>query len=341
MPSDATDLTLQKIFATLDPKTLRLSSRESSTVEFKESFNWGSKDKYAKAMAAFANNRGGCLLFGVTNTPRHLVGLTGTGFDTLYEANVTGYLNSIFSPAIRYEKFSAVVNGKKVGVIRIEAHDDGPVVAIKNDGDIKEAEIYYRYNARNDKIKYPELKTFFELTKERERKNWMDLFQRVSKIGPGNTGILDIVEGTIEGGKGTLLIDAGLLPKLRFIKEGSFTEKGRPVLKLIGDVRPVAVTGRRSGGTALRITDDPAAPAVREETILAQYPLSYYDLLTALGKRYSNFKQNDAFHRIRRPLKKNSKYCYTRYLDPKSKKGEKDFYNQAIFAEFDKHYTKR
>lgn len=341
MAESPSDISLQKILATLHPETLKLSSRESSTVEFKEAFNWGGKDKYAKAMAAFANNRGGCIVFGVADSPRRLVGLTSAGFDALDEATITGYLNSLFSPAIRYEKFSELVREKKVGVIRVESHEDGPVVAIKNDGDIKEAEIYYRYNARNDKIKFPELKALFERAKEQERKSWMDLFQRVSKIGPENTGLMDIVEGTIEGEKGTLLIDAGLLPKLRFIKQGSFAEKGRPVLKLIGDVRPVAVAGRRPDGAILRITDDPTAPAVREETILAKYPMTYFDLLAALDKRYANFKQNDAFHRVRRPLKKNPKYCHTRYLDPKSKKGEKDFYSSEIFTEFDMHYTKR
>ena len=332
---------LQKVFATLDSETLRLTSRESGSVEFKESFNWSSKEKYAKAMAAFANNRGGLLIFGVADSPKRLVGLSGAGFDNLDEATVTGYLNSVFSPAIRYEKFSEVIQDKKVGVIRVEAQDNGPVVAIKNDGEVKEAEIYYRYNARNDKIKYPELKALFDQARDRERRGWMELFQRVSKIGPENTALMDVVEGTIEGSKGSLLIDAALLPKLKFIKQGSFTEKGRPVLKLVGDVRPVAVAGRRTAGAGVRLTDDPDAPAVREETILAQYPLNYYDLLKALGERYTNFKQNEAFHKIQRPLKKNPDYCHTRYLDPKMKKGAKDFYSAGIFAEFDKYYTKR
>ena len=215
-----------------------------------------------------------------------------------------------------------------------------PVVAIKNDGDIKEAEIYHRYNARNDKIKYPELRALFDLAREKERRGWMDLFQRVSKIGPENTGIMDVISGTIEGQSGSLLIDAALLPKLKFIKQGIFAERGRPVLKLVGDVRPVAVTGR-GGGRAIRLTDDPTAPGVREETILTKYSMSYADLLKGLSERYSDFKQNDAFHRIRRPLKRNAGYCHTRFLDPRTKKMPKDFYSPAIFAEFDKHYTKR
>jgi Putative DNA-binding domain len=341
MPDAVAHSALDRVFVTVDPATLAMSSHESTSIEFKESFNWGSKDKYARAMAAFANHRGGYLIFGVADRPRRLVGLTGTGFDTLDEANITGYLNSIFSPAMRYEKFSRLIHSKRVGILYVERHEDGPVMAIKNDGDIKEAEIYYRYNARNDKVKYPELKMLFERTRERERKNWMEVFKRVAKIGPENAGIMDVVEGTIEGDGGKLLIDAALLPKLRFIREGILAEKGRPVLKLIGDVQPIAVTGRRTGGSSMRLTDDPTAPTVREEDILAQYPLGYSGLLAALGARYSDFKANEQFHRIRRPLKKKPEYCHTRYLDPGKKTLGKDFYSEAIISEFDKHYKKR
>ena len=124
MSSNPSDPILQKIFAATDTSSLKVRSRESSTVEFKENFNWASKDKYAKAMAAFANSRGGHLIFGITNSPRRLVGLSGSAFDQLDEATITGYLNSIFSPAISYEKFTETTNEKIIGVIRIYPHDD-------------------------------------------------------------------------------------------------------------------------------------------------------------------------------------------------------------------------
>jgi len=54
----------KKIFIFHSSIANRIISRESSQLEFKESFNWLSKDKYAKSMAAFANNRGGFIIFG-------------------------------------------------------------------------------------------------------------------------------------------------------------------------------------------------------------------------------------------------------------------------------------
>jgi hypothetical protein len=170
----------------------------------------------------------------------------------------------------------------------------------------------------------------------------MNLFEKVSKIGPSNSAILDIVNGTIEGEHSSVLIDQKLVKKLKFIKEGNFSTKGKPTLKLIGDVRPISVSGYKSGKSGLRITTDPTAPGVREETILKNYPFGYKDLVKKLTERYSNFKTNPRFHSIRKGLVKNERFCKSRYLDPNNTKGtKKDFYSQAIITEFDKHYTKK
>jgi hypothetical protein len=253
------------------------SLRETSSVEFKENFSWGNKDKYMKTMVSFANHKGGYLIFGVADEPRKLVGLTSAHFETQDEAKITSSLNGTFSPEVNYEKFTFSINSKNVGVIYTHKSQEGPVVAIKNDGEIKESEIYYRYNARNDKIKYPELRKVLESIRQQERLSWMNLFKNVSKSGPSNVAVLDIIQGTVKGDRGSALIDEKLIPKLQFIKEGNFTEKGKPTLKLIGDVKAVQVSRHSTlGKTALRITDDPSALAVREETILKEFPMGYF-----------------------------------------------------------------
>lgn len=83
----------------------RIVAREGSQLEFKESFNWLAKEQYAKSMAAFANNRGGYVVFGVSNRPRKLVGLRGENFDEKDESVIAEYLNSTFSPYLNnFEK---------------------------------------------------------------------------------------------------------------------------------------------------------------------------------------------------------------------------------------------
>ena len=62
-----------------DPE--RLISRESSWLEFKESFGWHSLAKYLKTSAAYANTKGGYIVFGVADRPHILKGLSGKGLE--------------------------------------------------------------------------------------------------------------------------------------------------------------------------------------------------------------------------------------------------------------------
>lgn len=335
----------KRIFMLHDSIPNRIVSRESSWLEFKESFNWGSNNKYAKSMAAFANNCGGYIVFGIKDQPRELVGLNNNNFETIDESRISSYLNNAFAPEINFEKFTTEVNSKEVGIIYVRQEKSKPIVCIKNDDELKEADIYYRYNARSEKIKYSELKKIFESIKEEVQKSWMEHFERISKIGPTNAAILDTLAGDITGRGGTIIIDKKLIPKLKFIKEGNFQESGGPVLKLIGDAMPMAInTGREKVGDAgIRITDNPEAPAMRieeEEILKAKYPLDFKDLVGKLSSRYSDFKANKTFHNLKKELLVNEELSRIRYLDPGNPNSpSKNFYSTGILKEFDKHYT--
>jgi hypothetical protein len=322
----------------------RIITRESSKIEFKESFNWGSKSKYSKTLSAFANNKGGSIIFGVKPNPKELVGLQNNNFEDIDEAKITEYLNNVFSPEIEFEKFTLNIHGKMVGCLYICESLNKPIICTTTDVEIKEGEIYYRYNARSEKIKYPELRSIIDKCREQEKKEWMKHMERISHIGPTNTAILDMSKGTIEGGSGTLLIDDKLISKMNFIKEGKFKKGGKPVLKLIGDVKPALVAKGKGGIDVgrVRITDNPTVPAIREETILEYYPLNYGKLTALLRERYSDFKQDKKYHRIRKELSGRVQYCKIRLLDPGNPRGgSKHFFSQDIVAVFDEHYTKR
>ena len=325
----------------------RVISRESGVLEFKESFNWGSNDSYAKSLAAFANNKGGYLVFGISNHPRFLKGLLTSNFEDVDEEKITSYLNSVFSPEIAYNKSVIEINSKKIGVLQVFQSKNRPVTCIKNDGELKESDIYYRYIARSERIKYPDLKALLDQIKDKERKSWMEHFEKISKVGPMNAAVLDVIGGEITGSTGTLVIDKKLIPKLKFISEGNFREGGRPVLKLIGDVKPVSVVTSKNKrmvvGESVQITSDPNAPAVRfdEKDILKKYALSYADLTNKLRERYYRFKTDKKYHRIRKRLITDNKFALTRYLDPNNPKGTKKvFYSLMIVKEFDKHYKR-
>ncbi len=116
----------KKIFVFHSSIANRIISRESSQLEFKESFNWLSKDKYAKSMAAFANNRGGFIFFGVKDQPRELVGLQSNNFEITDEAKITSYLNNVFSPEIIFEKFVIEIQSKNVGILYTHSVNQKP-----------------------------------------------------------------------------------------------------------------------------------------------------------------------------------------------------------------------
>ncbi len=60
-----------------------LYHRENSTLEFKEQFNFAGLADYLKDFAAFANNNGGYLIFGVKDKPRTLIGMSHKSIEQL------------------------------------------------------------------------------------------------------------------------------------------------------------------------------------------------------------------------------------------------------------------
>lgn len=104
------------------------------------------------------------------------------------------------------------------------------------------------------------------------------------------------------------------------------------------------VRGNKDEAVEFRWTNDLSAPAIslREEDVAKNYPHTYRELTDALKRRYSNFLENKKYHKIRKEIEKEDKYCLVKLLNPKNPKTQKQrFYNSNIFQEFDKHYEKR
>lgn len=219
----------------------RLTSRECSWLEFKLSFNWGGKEAYAKSMSAFANTAGGYIVFGISNSPRRIIGLNNNNFEETDPAKISEYLNEVFSPEIDWQMHVHEFQGKTIGLIFTYEASNKPVIATRNgDREFKEGEIFYRYRGQTKKIRYPELRKILDDQRQKEQDYWIQHLGRIAKIGIKNAAIFDTESGIVTGSSGSFLIDEGVLPKLKFIKEGEFQEtKGAPTLKLIGEVKPV------------------------------------------------------------------------------------------------------
>ena len=128
----------------------RLFHRENQELEFKEQFNLAGLEEYLRDFAAFANNRGGYLVFGVKDKPRVPNGMSEKSieqFDKIDPEKITGFLLDMFDPQMDYEIASFDVDGKAFGVMRVYPSICKPVIAKKDEGKqqtIKNGEIYYR-----------------------------------------------------------------------------------------------------------------------------------------------------------------------------------------------------
>ncbi|AFL90492.1 putative transcriptional regulator with HTH domain [Terriglobus roseus DSM 18391] len=229
--------TLQRIFSFESEASDRLISRENTHLEFKESFNMGSADDYAKTAAAFANTQGGYLVFGVKDQPRQVIGLKSSHFDSLDAGKLTLALNERFSPEIDWEMLVWEARGRKVGLLYFAQAGEKPVVCTRSGGSIQQGAIYYRYRGRSEAIRYPELRKMLNDEKQKERDLWLRQLRKMSSVGIGKVGILDLVSGEVSGAQGKFFISEELLPRLQFLQAGRFVEQdGAPALRLLGDL---------------------------------------------------------------------------------------------------------
>ena len=218
----------------------KLKCRERVDLEYKETFNLGSATKYARTMASFANNIGGYIIFGVKDKPREVVGVN-SAFEDFNQEKLTEILNSYFSPEIMWEAGTVDSNYGKVGYIYVAENIEKPVIAIKGDGSISNGDVYYRYKALTEKIKYPEM---MRIINEREKRLQDSIIKMIEAIKDGNTpniGIVNYSKGKISTPYGVdISVDKKLimkvLKKAKFIKKGSLKEEGEPVLMVTGNI---------------------------------------------------------------------------------------------------------
>lgn len=265
-----------------------LYHREGQELEFKEQFNLAGLADYIKDFAAFANNKGGYLIFGVTDKPRKLVGLQQSSldqFDKIDPQRITGFLLDTFSGDILWEQAILDYNGQKFGIFKINQAVVKPIISKKDEGKdmiIKNGEIYYRYGGRTQKIQFAELESIINKRIDQNNTKWIDLMSKIGKAGPINAAVLDTERGIIEKDDAKILVvDEELAKKIKFIKEGEFVEKkGATTLKLVGDIIPM---------------DKIEVVKKVKENLIKEYPLSAKELVEEVKKRISGFNQNEIY----------------------------------------------
>jgi hypothetical protein len=240
-PEPLAPATLKTLFEKIGKGTWRLIGNETDRVECKETFHL--RGNWLRALAALANNQGGYILFGVRDNDVEAGQLVVVGMrdDILFTTDplvLTRRIRSTFDPTPAFQIGKVKFGKKVVGVIHVDQHPARPVVATKQDGDVAEGDIYYRYPGQSLKIKYSDLRTLLDERDARVRAELQPMLNRLVQLGPGRAMVADLAANELTDGRRTIRIDKELADKLAFIKEGHFVEKaGTPALRLVGDVR--------------------------------------------------------------------------------------------------------
>lgn len=253
----------------------RLFHRENQELEFKEQFNLAGLAEYFRDFAALANNRGGYLVFGVTDSPREATGLSATSleqFEKIDPERISGFLIEIFSPAIDWEQATFEIGGLPFGVFRIHSALEKPIVAKKDEGKgqtIRNGDIFYRYAGRSQRVQFAELESIIRRRVDDNNSAWISLVKRIGAAGPSRAAVMDTEKGLLSRHDSqVLVVDEALVRKLSFIKEGEFSEReGTTTLKLVGDVVPV---------------DHVEVVKRVRENLTKRYPLSAMELVKAV-----------------------------------------------------------
>lgn len=224
----------------------KLARREGQTLEFKENFNFNGMAEYLRDFAAFANNKGGYLVFGVKDRPRRAVGIKPASkdqFDKIDPEMITGFLLDCFTGHISWEHDVIELEGADYAYFYVEEAREKPVICKKDEGAgvLRDGDIYFRYGGRTQRIRYSELESIINHRIEKQNSQWVDLVTKIGKSGPANAAILDMEKGMIEKNDAQILVVGDdLVNSVKWIKEGEFNEKlGAPTLKLVGEVTTV------------------------------------------------------------------------------------------------------
>lgn len=277
----------------------RLVRRESQVLEFKKSFNFSAGAEYFRDFAAFANNRGGYVVFGVEDSPRRPTGLNESAwqrFNDIDPRKITERLLAMFAPDIRWEQEAFKIGAKHFGVFRIHEADKKPVVARKNQGPVRDGEIYYRYHGQTQKIRHAEIERIIAARIETTNKRWRDLLRDVGRIGIDNAAVLDTTRSRIEGDASKVLVIDDNLGRTLSVPGGRYVPQQERASVASGQSADLA----EADGVVWRV----------RESLTEIYPYTAMEMARRVMRRVTGAKMNMIWRAIAdHDLKNDERYA--------------------------------
>ncbi|MCF6775058.1 ATP-binding protein [Thiotrichales bacterium 19X7-9] len=183
-----------------DKKTYKVKSREGKNREFKERYIQEDLPKYAKIMASFANNSGGKLIFGITDSPRTLVGENKN--TTPDEQHISEFLDKYFNPEINFQIIEEYDDSldKYIFIVEVFEANKKPIICKKNKEIEKKRKkiiilqdggIYYRYTSSTKLIQHAELRHIIDEEINKIYDSLIKNIKIIQDIGLNNTTIVN------------------------------------------------------------------------------------------------------------------------------------------------------
>ena len=203
-------------------------------------------------MAAFANAKGGTIIFGVSDKPRLIVGTDPVGF--MDEADITTRLRADFSPELPFESKTYQVGALTLLAFSLQPAVDRPIICQKtrskqirdaqgnNPRDeivITDATIYYRYSAQTTPIAYTELRALLDEREERRLRIIMETLKAVERVGYEKVGVVDVTSFGDPAKATNLYVSKETAKSMNFIDQGRFAEssdESSPAYLVVGRV---------------------------------------------------------------------------------------------------------
>lgn len=224
-----------------------LTGGEHEECECKRDFDPKKITSIVRAVAALANNKGGYIFFGVSNSGYQVKGISDV-FSQIDIVQIIEKVKAHLSPTPSISLKDIIeFDGRCVGFLHVAKYQNPPIIVYRDGDGLNEGEILFRYPGQSSRIKFGDLHAILEERDRRAQLALANAAEKIADIGTGNAMILDTNRNVLEAKGHSILIDQKLAESLKFVKEGEFDERlGAPTLKLVGEVTPVTVKGAKS-----------------------------------------------------------------------------------------------
>lgn len=237
------EMLLKEFTKSIDVSKAILSTEleESDCIEFKKSLHVVSEtiDKaYLSTIAAFANNKGGVIIFGIDPVTKELVGIKEE-FENLDNRYFSSTIRISLDGSLEYAFFTHRYLQKLIGFLTVREATTKPIICKVDAKDIKLGDIYFRYPAQTARIGAGELRKLIFEEINQKAQNLVQSFQSIIDAGVENIAILNTQTGEIQSGVQDLklVLNENILNKLNLIRKGEIvSEKGAPAYIIKGEI---------------------------------------------------------------------------------------------------------